>query len=144
MANVVRYLDRPELHGPDAQYHLYSLAHWLKTNDGRYDRVYADVPSLFPYLYVAVYTGMPPEEFRRAPRQITVTQRGWEQFDQLGKYFFAGRMQADAAWADSDKDKRWLLLTAEGDVVLYGSDGDSGRFADDGGARQTRTASVSP
>lgn len=120
--NVARYLDRPELHGPDAQFHLRSVATWLKENGAEYDRVYIDVPGLFPYLYLVVYTGMAPNEFRSAPREFTVTARGWEQYSRFGRYFFTTRLQADEDWVRSSRDERWLLLTAEGEIVRYGAE----------------------
>ena len=118
--NVARYIGRPELHGPDAQHHLHSLAAWLDRHDDGFDRVYVDVPGLFPYLYFAFYSEMSPDEFRSAPREGTVTRHGWEKFTRFGKYYFTNRFDADRDWSASDGSGHWLLLTAEGEVAEYG------------------------
>lgn len=129
--NVVRYVNHPELHGPDAQHHLHSLAAWLDRHDDGFDRVYVDVPSLFPYLYFAFYSKMPPDQFRSTPREATVTAHGWEKFGRFGKYYFRNRLDADRDWSKSDRKGHWLLLTAEGEVAEYGPTDLSNRFAED-------------
>jgi len=140
--NVARYLDRPELHGPDAQFHLYTLAKWMERHSSAYDRVYVDVPGLFPYLYFAVYTHMPPDEFRSVPRELTVTAHGWEHYNRFGKYFFTTRLQADEDWVKSRKDERWLLVTAEGDIVHYGIEHQPERLTLGTEKAATRSSSV--
>jgi len=129
--NVARYIGRPELHGPDAQHHLHSLAAWLDRHDDGFDRVYIDVPGLFPYLYFAFYSKMSPDEFRSAPREGTITAHGWEKFRRFGKYYFTNRFNADRDWSESDRNGHWLLLTAEGEVAEYGPTDPSSRFAED-------------
>ena len=138
--NVARYIGRPELHGPDAQHHLHSLAAWLDRHDDGFDRVYVDVPALFPYLYLAFYSKMSPDQFRSTPREGTVTAHGWEKFRRFGKYYFTNRFDADRDWSNSDRKGRWLLLTAEGEVVEYGPTHLSSRFAEDG--RSERAADM--
>ena len=138
--NVARYIGRPELHGPDAQHHLHSLAAWLDRHDDGFDRVYVDVPALFPYLYLAFYSKMSPDQFRSTPREGTVTAHGWEKFRRFGKYYFTNRFDADRDWSNSDRKGRWLLLTAEGEVAEYGPTHLSSRFAEDG--RSERAADM--
>lgn len=138
--NVVRYIGHPELHGPDAQHHLHSLAAWLDRHDDGFDRVYVDVPGLFPYLYFAFYTKMTPDQFRSAPREGRVTAHGWEKFGRFGKYYFTNRFDADRDWSKSDRKGHWLLLTAEGEVEEYGPTHLSSRFAED--RRSERAANM--
>ncbi|MCH8146801.1 MAG: glycosyltransferase family 39 protein [Planctomycetes bacterium] len=138
--NVVRYLGHTEWHGPDAQYHLHSLAAWLDRHDDGFDRVYVDVPGLFPYLYFAFYSEMSPDEFRSAPREGMVTAHGWEQYQRFGKFYFANRFDADRDWSASDRKGRWLFLAAEGEVVEYGPTEKSSRYAKDG--RRAHAADV--
>ena len=94
--------------------------------------MYVDVPGLFPYLYFAFYSKMPPDQFRSTPREATVTAHGWEKFGRFGKYFFTNRFAADRDWSNSDQKGHWLLLTAEGEVDEYGPTHLSSRFAEDG------------
>ena len=117
--NVGRYLAHPEWHGIGAQHHLVEMGRWLRDNAAEYDRVYVDTPGLFPYLYVAAFTGMPPEEYQHTSRESHVTAFGWEKVHRLGRFHFADREAASLAWQDSDQSESWLLVTGDSDPYEF-------------------------
>jgi len=61
-----------------------------------YDAVVIEKYGSQPYMYVASFTGMTPQEFHKAPKVIY--SDGMDHFRQLGKYYFAwpSTMQATA------------------------------------------------
>ena len=117
IANVVRYVRHPDWHGQGAQNHLVAIGEWLRDHGEGYDRVYVDASGHFAYLYVAAFSGMPPAEFQRTPREGVVTGYGWEKFHRFGRYHFADFEQALADWAATDRTERWLFLNGDGQSV---------------------------
>lgn len=117
IVTVVRYLNRPEIHGPTAQYHLVQIAETLRDDRDAYDRVYIDAPGVFGYLYVAAFAGMTPGEYLRSPREGTISRDGWEHVQRFGKYRFVSADQALADWALHQKDERWLLIRSDGESM---------------------------
>ena len=119
IVNVGRYLDHEEWHGIGAQNHLVEIGRNLHGRVEDYDRIYIDAPGLFPYLYVSVFSGMPPKEFQRTPREGIVTAFGWEKFHRFGRFHFTSAEEARQAWRQSAQTETWLLVTADGERVEF-------------------------
>ncbi len=120
--DMARYLTRPDLQGRAAQHDFVRIGEWLASHGSDYERVYIDADGMFGYLYVAAFSGMTPEAFRRVPRRGTVRGLGWDEFERFGRYRFASEQTARAQWARSHTTRPWLVI--DGDlrtVVLSGS-----------------------
>ncbi len=117
--NINEYLAHPQWHNAAGQGHLMRIGEWLGEHGEGYDRIYVDTPGYFPYLYVAVFTGMHPAEFQQTVREGEITPTGWETIQRFGRFHFADLSQAESDWAASDRDESWLYLNADGDTVTF-------------------------
>lgn len=114
MYNVDRYLNRPDLQGAGRQNNLVRLGQWLGEHGARYDRIWVDTDGLFPYFYLAVFSGMTPAEFQKAPREGTVTKYGWEHFHRFGRFRFGPIELAQAEWNAFSQNQSWLVVRRDG------------------------------
>ncbi|UCF32883.1 MAG: glycosyltransferase family 39 protein, partial [Phycisphaerales bacterium] len=121
--NIAVYLAHPDWHDIVYQNHLVRMGRWLKDHGQGYERVYVDTPGVFAYLYVAAFSGMPPAEFQRAPREGTVTRDGWEKFHRFGRFRFADLATAQEDWLAGDQEESWLYLNAKGETITFHPDG---------------------
>jgi 4-amino-4-deoxy-L-arabinose transferase-like glycosyltransferase len=121
--NIAVYLAHPDWHDVVYQNHLVRMGQWLKDHDHGYQRVYVDTPGVFAYLYVAAFSGMPPAEFQRAPREGIVTRDGWEKFHRFGRFRFADLPTAQKDWLAGDQEESWLYLNAKGETITFHPDG---------------------
>ena len=124
VVDVTRYLSRPELHGRGAQHDFVRIGKWLGTHGSDYERVYVDAEGMFGYLYVAAFSGMTPEEFRRAPRQGTIRGLGWDEYSRFGRFRFASEQTAREQWAQAQPTQPWLVIDAELNTVVLEPPGD--------------------
>jgi 4-amino-4-deoxy-L-arabinose transferase-like glycosyltransferase len=54
-----------------------------------YQRVFFDNAGLQPYLYVVAFTGMTPNEYMNALKDMGSSPRGFDEVKRIGKYYFA-------------------------------------------------------
>lgn len=115
--DLVRYVRRPELHAAGTQPALIELGRLAAGLDERYDRVYVEADGLFPYLYIAAFSGMTPAEFQTAERSGEVIGLGWDDLDRLGHFRFGTLEEARRAVAAADPGERWIVLRDGRDAV---------------------------
>ena len=82
------------------------MGQWLGQHKGAWERVIVDPAGIQPYLYVAAFSGMSPQEFQAAPKEF----RGgsWYEFRRLGRYEFLGLAEALDRWRDAGSPP-WLM-----------------------------------
>lgn len=117
MFDVERYVRRPELHAAGTQPELIELGRRAAGLGEQYDRVYVEADGLFPYLYIAAFSGMTPAEFQSAERSGEVIGLGWDDFDRLGRFRFGTLEEARRAFTSTDPGEKWIVLRDGRDAV---------------------------
>ena len=68
---IVRYWQSEPLRSEWHQPILVRMGQWLGQHKGAWERVIVDPAGIQPYLYVAAFSGMSPQEFQAAPKEFT-------------------------------------------------------------------------
>jgi len=88
------------------QHLLVRMGQWLGRHAGGFERVIVDPAGIQPYLYVAAFAGMTPQEFQAAPKKVDTV--GWDEVMQVGRFHFIRLDRALVSWREAGQPP-WLV-----------------------------------
>ncbi|MCU0293955.1 MAG: NPCBM/NEW2 domain-containing protein, partial [Thermoanaerobaculaceae bacterium] len=106
-ALIVAYWHSDRLRSEWHQPILVRMGQWLGQHGGAWERVIVDPAGIQPYLYVAAFSGMSPQEFQAAPKEFSGGD--WYEFRRLGRYEFLGLAETMDRWREAGFPA-WLVV----------------------------------
>jgi len=91
--NFSFYLHQYYIHTPQAypaawEYGFRQLVDYVKSNEGKYDKIFVTNKYDQPYILFAFYLKYPPEEFQKEAKLTARDQYGFSTVENFGKYYF--------------------------------------------------------
>ena len=117
---VNTYANDPYLRSDNQQHGLVKLCKDLNLHTSGYSSIYIEDLGNQPYIYVASYCGMTPEEFQLGEKEYDKSS-DWDHFRKLGKYYFYSKSDIEKVPANASEKKLILLQSKEDSYTLIDS-----------------------